>query len=420
MRQPPGTRQEQRLHLVSNVCVRLFSVKVLLYHPDDSDACTALTIRRFGEARALVALAFARTNIGLMGIAADALIRASEVMRPCIQDKSCRSAAVWKLVGDIHTTAFKISPSCFGERAYRTLLGEASDSVPESSDTEANPTVWNRGHLALGRRLRGYAEAGAAAYSKLIAMAPEDYRPWADLGFNLLQQYRAARLASGVDSGHLSLQESRAAEADLAEAAARCFRQSARLSPKYDAAWVGIGLTDARPLVAQSALLRAAQLQSGGSNAVTISNAGMLYVELGRLALARRALVAAQSADPTNETMWIGHGLLNEVAAFHASTAGGQTTQEELEELQLRAWRRSAAAYLSAAELTYVGFRVVAITLPHSSFGNEAPICGTSNGWQRRWMAPYQPTLLALSVILVAERLIDPVSRPTRRWAVWS
>ena len=99
-------------------------------------------------------------------------------------------------------------------------------------------------------------------------------------------------------------------------------------------AWLGLGVCERRPLFAQHAFIRAVQLGSGaaGESAVAWTNLGMLYIEFDAPDLARPALAAAQCADPSNEAVWLGHGLLNQ-------RVGPQGVSN------------AVAAYLSAVEL---------------------------------------------------------------------
>lgn len=75
--------------------------------------------------------------------------------------------------------------------------------------------------------------------------------------------------------------------------------------------WIGLGVTELRPLHAQHAFIAAVRLGGGG---VALCNLGMLCIEMQDTSLAREVLLQAQCVDPSNEAMWIGHGLINEQA----------------------------------------------------------------------------------------------------------
>ena len=200
-------------------------------------------------------------------------------------------ASAWKLLGDLHTQAYYVYPPLFGAAAGGDAGASSHGDGPRA---------------VVAKPLAGFAQAGAAAYARAIALlatpgAPSGSAPpgaaptptaaagyptehrasaWCDLGTNLYFQAVAARQRAGGGSGLVALRAARAAGASLAEAAAKVFRFAAHLCPAHFKAWLGLGVCELRPLFAQHALVRAVQLGSGasGETAVAWTNLGMLCV----------------------------------------------------------------------------------------------------------------------------------------------
>lgn len=175
----------------------------------------------------------------------------------------------------------------------------------------------------------GRAYQGAAAYARATQLAPT-CSAWCDLGVNLAFQARGAKARAGTSSGLFSLAAARDVGAPLAAAAARAFRAAAQLAPSDPRPWLCLGAVELRPLLAQHALLRAVKLSVGGAGPA-LTNLGLLCAEFGRFDLSRRAFVAAQCADPGNETMWIGQGMVHEQGTGDATARAGAAYISSLE-----------------------------------------------------------------------------------------
>ena len=115
------------------------------------------------------------------------------------------------------------------------------------------------------------------------------------------------QLVTGAHCGVVDVSTSRKVGAGLLEAACRCFRRSTVLSPKEARPWIGLGLCEASPVVAQHALLKGIEKGGGG---VALCNLGLLCIQLAKFDSAQQVLLQAQCDDPSNEAMWAGLGMI--------------------------------------------------------------------------------------------------------------
>ena len=128
-------------------------------------------------------------------------------------------------------------------------------------------------------------------------------------------QARGVQLVTGAHCGVLDVGTSVKVSSGLLEAACRCFRRATVLSPKEPKPWIGAGLTETSPVIAQHCLLKGIEHGGGG---VALCNLGLLCIQMGRFDCAQQVLLQAQCDDPSNEVMWAGLGMLYDQVRLHS------------------------------------------------------------------------------------------------------
>lgn len=314
------------------LCV-LASAKARIWEFDEScQAWEAVLELRPNDAAALhglgeVRLALARRHVGdgAVGAAASNLVQGVAAVSKCVELMP-KSLCSWKLLGDLHVSAYYVSPATFAEEPAAALRARDPRALCAQS-------------------LVGYAEAAVGAYCHAVALAQglaDDEGgnkarslAWGDLAVALYLRSRSERIRAGCASGLVRCSVARRVAEPLLDAAAKLFRRAVEADPLNPRLWNALGVTETRPLLAQHALIRCLELSSAveGASGIAWANLAMLLLEAGLDELGRRALVAAQCADPSNGAVWIGHGIVNE-------RAGGQDGVA-----------LAGAAYLTATEL---------------------------------------------------------------------
>lgn len=249
---------------------------------------------------------------GLFGRASENVLKASRLMQSLPSSGLCGTADGLKLIGDIHSLAFYLSPSHFdhasaapstemasawvnfissGRKAFEAmtaLLSASSDDVPASKRAEA---FYNVG-------LSCWYEAQALCTVHGISFS----------GFEHMQSPQTLEFVTSIKT-HEPQVFARVEE--LKAKAKKSFEDSVKANPQLVLGWNGLGVVHDHVIVKQFAWIRATQV---GRNDAPWANLGMLYVqhpEGGAAAsLARKALVHLQGVSASNPAMWNGYAML--------------------------------------------------------------------------------------------------------------
>eukprot|EP01138_Halocafeteria_seosinensis_P004169 gb/GECG01004263.1/.p1 GENE.gb/GECG01004263.1/~~gb/GECG01004263.1/.p1 ORF type:complete len:2147 (+),score=229.32 gb/GECG01004263.1/:1-6441(+) len=342
-------------------------------------------------------------------------------------------AAAWNLIGELYSCTFHICPEMYGPEAALISLGivpqkEAFSSTvviddenfvfPSKCDPMRESPTWDsqlpvyigpRGRVCLelsgavtsmtegdegcyvyvysaadGEGPQCYATCASAAFSNAVRCEPENADHWCDLARSFWYQAQAIRAAMGVSSVPLmsvechteskevciTRMQSRHLARRLARRAAAAYEKAIKLAPRYARAWNGYGCAVENPLVAQHALIRAVHLGGGGTS---LCNLGMIYIENGQLKLAKSTLLQAQTHDPNNDSMWVGHGFVSEAQAMLAALRDSSSASSS-DFLRFRS--RAAAAFISATDLTLSAFASVPASIYGSNYVQPLHIDG--------------------------------------------
>lgn len=346
-------------------------------------------------------------------------------------------SSAWKILGDLYACTFDICPAMYGpDASFITMgiAGEKNDSEftinldaagfathemsSPNTDSLDQPCyyVGPRGRICLeicgclktsedlgcGKQSlkfryprssaelsSSYAICATSAYSNAVRTDPQNADYWCDLGRSFWYQAQAIRSALGlsalplisIDALNPRKQERinvnqyyvRSVAKPLAHKAVNAYAKAIELAPTYARAWNGYGCSVENPLIAQHALVRAIHLGGGGT---ALCNLGMLYVETGQLQLARDTFLQAQTHDPNNENMWVGHGFVNEAQAILAKLEEriGENNRGMPFSTLDRALSRTAASFSSATELTLSSFTAVPAALYMSHYAEPVVV----------------------------------------------
>ncbi|TYZ65400.1 hypothetical protein PybrP1_002477 [[Pythium] brassicae (nom. inval.)] len=247
---------------------------------------------------------------GLYGRAAGNLVRASSLMQTtatAASSRICGSVDGLKLLGDIHSLAFYLSPSDFGRAA------------------DATSSAWVD-FIAGGRK----AYEAASALLAAVSGVPDTTRAAAhySLGVSCWYESQALGTAHGINlSGfeHMLSAQSRQLVAAITAhepalfariqalrmKARESFAESVRACPQFRLAWNGLGVAHDHVVAKQFAWVRATEV---GRNDAAWANLATLYArhpEGGAAAsLAQKALIHLQGVNASNPVMWNGYGML--------------------------------------------------------------------------------------------------------------
>ncbi|TMW60879.1 hypothetical protein Poli38472_000921 [Pythium oligandrum] len=229
---------------------------------------------------------------GLYGRAASDLHRAKTLLEAVSE----QSIPVLKLVGDVHSFAFYLSPHHFTEPGWIDVLATSR-----------------------------------AAYAKIVDQLKDDAsstsraEAYYDLGVSCWYEARARCSATGVvyNAFARTPKESLDAATEVAELLSQAkshFRAALEAEPSFGLAWNALGVVLDHPIAKQFAWIRA--IQTSNSD-VAWANLGLLYLETKETRLnqlARNAFLHLQAVNAHNPTMWIGYGMLylqEQTAADH-------------------------------------------------------------------------------------------------------
>ncbi|XP_036383792.1 tetratricopeptide repeat protein 37 [Megalops cyprinoides] len=221
--------------------------------------------------------------VDLIQLAIGCLFRAVQ-QRP---DLSC----LWKLLGDVCTSAHIVSPN----RAVVLVPGLLSGLDPPDQNHSLNQTQ--------------ILKLGESCYGRALKLMPEAANLWYDLGLNYHHQSR--RLIGQVEDG-----ESR----QLLDKSVQCIKKAVMLDSSNHSYWNALGVVSVSKGIENFALAQHSFIKSvnlGTNNVTAWTNLGALYLKKENIELAHEAFKIAQSLEPLYVNCWIGQALIAETVGSY-------------------------------------------------------------------------------------------------------
>jgi tetratricopeptide (TPR) repeat protein len=302
-------------------------------------------------------LAWARklSSIGQYGNAARLVARGVQCARAATKLRP-DTVCLWKLLGDLCAVAAHLSSHAFVKPVDAAAAaakakggGEGGVGGGEASAAAALERT-ERGHARQEQLLK----LGRSAFAKAIRANPTMAESWYDLGLctyltcqtkgrfaqnGLVGGVKGAgggvtggaqvagggvaagqRLPPGFGGGDAATAGGEGKDKSVdddddgereRQLALGTFKAAILIDPRNAYFWNGFGVaeSDARPLSRQHAFVKAIQLDNIPS---AWSNLGMLYLQYGKVELAKTAFMTSQSLNSASSIMWVGHGMIAE------------------------------------------------------------------------------------------------------------
>ncbi|KAJ8380559.1 hypothetical protein SKAU_G00013370 [Synaphobranchus kaupii] len=221
--------------------------------------------------------------VDLIQLAVEFLFRALQ-LRPNL-------CCLWKLLGDVCTSAHAVSPS----RARVLVPGPLAGMDPPDHKSPFDQAQI----LKLGER----------CYGRALKLMSEAANLWHDLGLNYYHQAR--RLIGQEDESESCL---------LLEKSVQCIKKAVMLDSTKHSYWNTLGMVAMSKGIENFALAQHSFIKSvntEANNVVAWTNLGALYLKKESIELSHEAFKIAQSLEPLYVICWIGQALIAETVGSY-------------------------------------------------------------------------------------------------------
>ncbi|KAG1676497.1 Tetratricopeptide repeat protein 37 [Nymphon striatum] len=142
---------------------------------------------------------------------------------------------------------------------------------------------------------------GSRCFGQALTLSSENASLWHDLGLNYLYQ--------AEECNDLALRE------NLYQRSVISLKKAVMIFPKSQTMWNSLGVVATKSgainhAIAQHAFIQSIKLEN--SNVIAWTNLGLLYLSVGNIELAHKALKIAQAAEPSYGNCWIAQAIIAE------------------------------------------------------------------------------------------------------------